>query len=712
MDLTTSLSHILGIGPGYSYRLKILNLNTIEDLIYHFPFRYDDFSHTGSALEAQIGESVTLQGEVWSIQNIYTRSRKIITKAIFNDGSSPIELTWFNSSWIAKQIKTGDKLQISGKLTKYKNKLSMMMPRWEKLDIQNPHPDVETYLTPEVKQLPTPGNLLHTGRLVPVYPETEGLSSKWIRTKIDKLLPQVLNQIQDSLPADIKNNMLPLTEAIKQIHFPDSFEQVEKARERLGFDELFFVSLATQKTRAEWSKKPLVQPLTINPADIENFTAKLPFKLTAAQKRVLEEIILDLKKDQPMNRLIQGEVGSGKTIIATIIAFLVYKNKLRSLFMAPTEILAFQHFQTLKKFLEPFKITVGIYTGSKKNLQSQMSHKKSKVKTSDSAPPKAGDSSLPTVIIGTHALLSNKLDIKDIGLIIVDEQQRFGVEQRTLLRNRAKVPHFLTMTATPIPRTIALTLYGDLDMSVIDQMPANRQQVKTYLVPERKRADSYKFIAKKVSAGDQVYIITPLIEISETLISVKAAKVEFEHLKKVFPDFKLDLLHGRMKGAEKEQVINNFHSGETDILISTSVVEVGMDNPNATIIVIEGAERFGLAQLHQLRGRVGRGRKESFCFLYTSNNSKGGNSRLKYLETTFNGLRLAELDLKIRGSGQIFGTAQSGRFEFKIASFSNLTLLEKTKQAAQKLLSSDPGLDKHPLIKAKLHSIASQVMPD
>lgn len=669
MDLKTSISAIVGIGPGISYKLKKLNLVTIGDLIYHFPFRYDDFSNTTSALDAKIGEIVTLQGEIWSIQNIYSRSRKIITKAVFNDGTSPIELTWFNSSWLTKQIQTGDRLQVSGKISKYKNKLSIVAPKWE-------------------KQLPTlqVGTQIHTGRLVPIYPETEGLSSKWIRTKIDKLLPEVLNQLTDPLPDDVRKDMLPLDLAIQQIHFPKSWEEAESARERLGFDELFFVTLATRKAIMEWKKKPLIDPLKIKLSDISDFISKLPFQLTSAQQKVLKDIAGDLGENQPMNRLLQGEVGSGKTVVAAVAAYLVYKNNLKTLFMAPTEILALQHFETISKFLSPYKIKVGIYTGSKKQAKDAQ------------------------VIIGTHALLSGKLFTNDVGLVVVDEQQRFGVEQRTLLRSKAKVPHFLTMTATPIPRTVALTLYGDLDMSIIDEMPVGRIKVRTHLVPERKRADSYKFIAKQVKEGGQVYLITPLIELSETLTSVKAARAEFEHLKKVFPDLTLDLLHGRMKGSEKEEVIRQFQNGETKILVSTSVVEVGMDNPNATIIVIEGAERFGLSQLHQLRGRVGRGIKPSYCLLYTSNQDDSG--RLKLLETTFDGLKLAELDLKIRGGGAIFGTAQSGRFEFKIASFSDLTLLERVKNESDKLLDSDPTLDKYPRLKAKLQDIASEVMPD
>ncbi len=676
MDLKTPISSLSGIGPSLSYKLSRLNLNTIEDLIYHFPFRYDDFSNSSSIKDAQVGQVVTLQGEIWSIKNIYTRSRKVLTQAIFNDSTSPIELTWFNQNWLTKQIQVGDRLQISGKLTKYKNKLSIIMPRWEKSSAH----------LPGVSTNHLEGGI-HTGRLVPVYPETEGLTSKWVRTKIDQLLPQVLNQIQDPLPDYIKNKMLSLPDAIKKIHYPESWKDAEKSRERLGFDELFYVSLATQKARAEWKKKPLIHPLKINQKDLSGFIKKLPFQLTNAQNRALKEILSDLQKTEPMNRLVQGEVGSGKTVVAAIITYLVYKNGLRTLFMAPTEILAFQHFETIKKFLEPFGVKIGIYTGSQKKGED------------------------PDVIVGTHALLSDKLNTENVGLIIIDEQQRFGVAQRTYLRGKAKPPHFLTMTATPIPRTIALTLYGDLDLSVIDELPKGRPHISTHLVPEKKRKDSYKFIEKKVSDGDQVYIITPLIEASETLVSAKAAKVEFEKLKRVFPKFKIGLLHGRLKSKEKEQVLKDFQSGKIRILVSTSVVEVGMDITNATIIVIEGAERFGLSQLHQLRGRVGRGVKASYCLLYSSN-AEANRHRLKYLENTFDGLKLAELDLKIRGSGEIFGKMQSGRFEFKIASFHNLTLVEKTKDAAKKLLQDDPTLDKYPLLRAQLGKLAANVMPD
>lgn len=669
MNLKTPLKALSGIGSYYAYKLQALGIVTIEDLINHYPFRYDDFSNVSSVSLAKEGEKVTLQGELWSIDATYTRLRKVITKAIFNDGSGPVELIWFNNPWIVKTLKAGDKLQISGKVSLYKNKYSIIAPTWERLSSSN--------------------NSIHTGGLIPVYPETEGLSSKWIRAKIATLLPHIKNQIEDPLPDHIKGDMLSLPEAIQKIHFPENFKEVTKARERLSFDELFFIQLSSQLVKKEWKQKPIVKPFEIDTEKLDQFIVNLPFKLTEAQIKVIADICYDLRKHEPMNRLVQGEVGSGKTVVAAAIMYLTHLNNLHSLYMAPTEILAFQHHRTVSSLLEPYGIKVGIYTGSRK-----------KAKNCD-------------ITIGTHALLSKKLEAENLGLIVVDEQQRFGVEQRSLLRARAKVPHFLTMTATPIPRTVALTLYGDLDLSVIDQMPMGRRLVKTHVVPARKRKDAYAFIAKKVEQGDQAYIITPLIELSETLTTVKAATVEYDRLRKqIFQKFKLGLLHGRLKSKEKDETLNDFKDKKLDILVSTSVVEVGVDVPNATIMVIESAERFGLAQLHQLRGRVGRGEKESFCLLFTENHDSSIYSRLKNLEKIYSGLILAELDMKIRGSGQIFGKLQAGRFELKIASLTNLDLVQKTKKCAQQLLEQDPKLDKHPLLKAKLPGPTGGVMPD
>jgi len=685
MDLDTPLSSLSGIGPFFGKKLEKLELFTLEDLIFHFPFRYDDYSIIKKAVEAQIGEVVTLQGEIWSIKNIYTRYGKILTQAIFNDGTAPVTLTWFNQSYLTKSIKPGDKLQISGKLAKYKNKLSIMVPQWEKMTVDSKF------------DLGSTQELIHTGRLVAVYPETSGVTSKSLRTKIDKYLNLVLNKIQDPLPDKIRGNMLTLTDALFKIHFPKDHAEIESARKRLGFDELFYVSLATQKARLNWHEKPLVKQWKVQKKDIDNFTKNLSFNLTRSQKKVINEIIADLKKDYPMNRLLQGEVGSGKTVVASLFIYLANLNGFSSFLMAPTEILAWQHYETITRLLKPFGITVGLYTGSKKFTKNR---------------EKNIPDSTPNVIIGTHALLSDKLTAKNVGLVIIDEQHRFGVNQRTRLRQKGPTPHFLTMTATPIPRTVALTLYGDLDLSIIDELPKGRQKVKTYAVPEEKRKSGYSFIAKHLKEGEQAYIITPLIDESETYVSVKAAKKELEKLSAIFTKFNLGLLHGRMKPAEKEEVINKFRSNQIHILVSTSVVEVGMDIPNATIMIIEGAERYGLAQLHQLRGRIGRGFKESFCLLYTSDTAASDRQRLKIMEKTFDGLKLAELDLKIRGGGTIFSTAQHGRFEFRIARLSDLALIEKTKQAVTTLLTENPNLDKYPRLQAQLQRLAKDVMPD
>lgn len=667
MDLDTPLNHLPGIGSILSKRLAKLNLFSVEDLLNHYPFRYDDYSRISPIAEIKANETVTIQGDVWSIKNNFTRFGKVITKALLNDGTGLIDLIWFNQSYLTKIILPGQKLWLSGKITRYKNKLSMLAPEWEKVSSSS----------------------LHTGKLVAIYPETYGLSSKWLRQRLSQILPEVLAKIDDPLPLPIKGEMMDLRQALNQIHFPNDYSTLRQAQQRLSFDELFFIQLQTQKKKLDWQKKKIISPLKVETSWLEDFLKNLPFNLTKAQKKVLEEIISDLKKDHPMNRLVQGEVGSGKTVVAAAIIYLIFLNKLKAVLMAPTEILAFQHFTTLNRLLSPYGIKLGIYTGSKKSILKS------------------------DVIVGTHALLSEKILFDQVGLVVIDEQQRFGVEQRGLLRDKTKSPHFLTMTATPIPRTVALTLYGDLDLSVIDELPPGRKLVKTHFVPSQKRNACYEFIREKLKSGDQAYLITPLIEPSETLFSAKAAKVEYERLKKdVFPDFSLGLLHGRLKSKEKEEVMNNFKQGKINLLVSTSVVEVGVDIPNATIMVIEGAERFGLAQLHQLRGRVGRGSKEAFAFLFTESENSAEIQKVKNLEKIYDGLKLAELDLKIRGSGEIFGTAQSGTWNLKIASLSDLKTIEQARLAAGKILAESLTLDKYPLLQRKLGKGWEKISPD
>lgn len=685
MDLSLSLAYLSGIGPIIAKRLQKLNLITVYDLIHHYPFRYNDFSKKISISEIKIGDRVTVSGEIWQIKNAYTRYGKVITKAIINDGSASLELSWFNQPYLTKTLKPGDKLHVAGVVSKFAGKLTIIAPDWEKQE-----------------------HSIHTGAFVPVYPETAGVSSKWLRNKINQLLPGAISSITDFLPEDVRNGMLPLNDALQKIHFPPSLEEADKARERLGFDELFLISLATQQIRLNWQKKTLIKKWQVAKFDLQPFIDSLPFKLTAAQDKVIAAICQDLQKDLPMNRLLQGEVGSGKTVVAAAAMYISKLNGFQSLLMAPTEILAWQHFDTLQKILEPLGLTVGLYTGSRKFTKGKVERVKGKGK-------KLHPSSLtlnPNVIVGTHALLSDKLKAEKVGLVVIDEQHRFGVEQRTLLRQKGSAPHFLTMTATPIPRTIALTVYGDLDMSVIDELPKGRIKVKTYLVPEHKREDAYKFIAKKVKIGDQVFIITPLIDESESNLSIKAATVEYKKLKQIFSDLIIGLLHGKMKSKDKDDVVKALRAQAIDILVSTSVVEVGMDIPNATIMVIEGAQRFGLAQLHQLRGRVGRGTKPSFCLLFTDTDAPDEINRIKHLEKVYDGLKLSELDLKIRGAGTIFATSQHGRFDLKIARLTNLQLVEKARGAAAKILAEDPSLDKYVVLRAQLALVAKDVAPD
>jgi len=719
MKLDTPIKSVYGVGPGLAFKLLGLGINTVWDLLTHFPFRYDDFSNVTQVLDAQIGEKVTLKGEIWSINTIFTRTRKQIVQALFNDGTQTIQLTWFNQPWIGKQIHTGDKLQISGKLDKYQNKLSIISPVWERMS--------ET----ADQRMSEAAEHLHTGRLVPIYPETAGVTSKWLRQKIDKVLKEVEEQIIDPLPDSIREDLVPLPQAVREIHFPETLEHVKESRERLAFDELFYLHLQNQMVRRQWAKNEVIEPLKMENEHLKEMLSALPFTLTDSQLKVVGEVINDLQGTKPMNRLVQGEVGSGKTVVALILAYMVHKNGLRTMYMAPTEILAFQHYNNFKRLLEPLGLKIGIYTGSQKFTKVKKVRGKKNVILATEGRPESWDKTQdseqvgmtekamnetpenPDIIIGTHALLSDKLMTEEVGLIIIDEQQRFGVAQRSLLRSRAKLPHFLTMTATPIPRTVALTLYGDLDVSVIDQMPTGRKKINTHVIPNKKRLDSYAFIREHVKSGEQVYIITPLIELSETIVSAKAAVDEFNTLQKeIFPELRLGLLHGRLSSKDKDAVLNDFRDHNIDILVSTTVVEVGVDVPNATIMVIETAERFGLAQLHQLRGRVGRGEKQSFCFLFAGDEKAETITRLRNLESIDNGLKLAELDLQIRGSGEIHGTAQSGRFELKIATFSDLGLIERARSGAKKLLDEDSELETYPLIKEKLKQNTAFVMPD
>lgn len=676
MNPAANIDALPGVGYYFKSRLKKLGVETLEDLIYHFPFRYDDFSKIEKIRDINPDEKITVEGVVWQIKNVRLRNGKFITNATVADESGTVEVVWFYQPYLTKSIKAGMPISLSGKAKIEGSKVKMLSPQFEIPRSVNYQPAT-----------------LHTGRLIAIYPETEGLSSKWIRSKIALILDSYLKNLEDFLPNEIKDRLKlsSLQDALRKIHQPSSINEVEIAKKRLSFDELLILQLISNLRKIEWQEKRKAIGQLVSPQKVNNLISSLPFKLTSAQQKAAQEILEDLKRQIPTNRLLEGDVGSGKTVVAAIAAYVTYLNNLDVLFAAPTEILAFQHQKTLESLLKPFGLKVGIWTGSRKT---------------------AGN-----ITCGTHALLNTFKAKRPVGLVIVDEQHRFGVAQRAKLfldQSKKNTPHLLTMTATPIPRTLALTLYGDLDLSILDEMPQGRVQISTFVVPNSKRNDAYKFIEKQVMAGRQVFILTPFVEPSESMTSVKAAVEEFEKLKKIFTSIvdrqsiidkfkpKLGLLHGRLKSREKEKIIEDFKKNKINILVTTPVVEVGIDIPNATVMLIESAERFGLAQLHQLRGRVGRGEHKSYCLLFTDSNSQISIKRLKSLEKINVGFELAQIDLQMRGQGEIFGLRQSGFDSLKIADLSDLALVSSVQKETRQLLEHDPDLKNFPLLKKRL----------
>jgi ATP-dependent DNA helicase RecG len=652
----------------YAKRLERLNIFTYHDLLYHLPSRYEDYSLISKIGQLQEGELVTIQGKVLKYSNTYTRSRKTIQKVIIADQTGEIALTWFNQPFIIKNLNEGDMLSVSGRVEIFSKKLTFISPIYEIFN----------------------GITVHTGRIVPIYPETRGVSSKWLRKQISLLLEDL--EITEFIPQIIRQDhqLEDLNQALHDIHFPKNFDETHNARRRLSFDEIFLIQLAAMQRKKEWQDIKIGPKITISKEKMDNFKKSLPFTLTPSQDKAIEDILSDFSKIQPMNRLLQGDVGSGKTVVAAAGMYAAFLNNFQSALMAPTEILAQQHFKTLSQFLAPFSLTVGLATSS---------NKLEKNKKYD-------------VYVGTHALVAKAVDFTKLGLVIIDEQQRFGVEQRGILREKGENPHVLTMTATPIPRTIALTLYGELDSSYLTDMPKGRKSIKTWLVPNEKREGAYQWIEEEILKNkSQVFIICPFIEQSENMQTVKAATLEFERLQKdVFPNLRLSMLHGKLKAKDKDSILTSFRQGGFDILVATPVVEVGIDIPNATIIVIEGSERFGLSQLHQLRGRVGRGEKQSYCLLFTDSTSENSILRLKAMETMSQGAALSEFDLKMRGPGELYGIRQSGTRMLKIASFSDTELLGEAKRAAVRIF---PELSSDTTLKREVDSlILSRVNPD
>jgi ATP-dependent DNA helicase RecG len=699
MDLNTPIEKIYRVGPNYKKRLEKLNIKTVEDLIFHFPHRYNDFSNLVKISDAKEGILCSFQGKITDIRNLRTPKRRMmITQAEVSDESGKVKVIWFNQPYLINSFKKGDNVSLAGKVVKKQGVKYLSNPIFEKI------PDDAESL-----------ELLHTGRLVPVYPETESVSSKWLRYVIKPALSQIKNKLSETIPLKIlkKLNLPHIKEAIWQIHFPETIKEAETAKKRFAFEELFLLSLYMLKERLRIKQEKAI-PIPVNLEVLQKFIKSLPFELTNAQKKAAWQILKDMEKPIPMNRLLEGDVGSGKTIVAAIAALNTIKAGFQVAFMAPTEILARQHFENLNKLLSNFDIKLGLMTGKEKTT---------------------GEFDL---IIGTHALIQDKVEFKNLTLVIIDEQHRFGVEQRAKLvrkgnKNEKQIPHLLSITATPIPRTLALTIYGDLDLSLLNEMPPGRKKIITKIVYPKEKKKIYEFIEEKVREGNQVFVICPRIESKNSskdlqegegefdynynqdkrLISwneVKAVKEEYEKLKsKIFPNLNIAMLHGKMKSKEKEEIMNNFKSGKIDILVSTSVVEVGVDIPNATIMIIEGAEKFGLAQLHQFRGRVGRSDKQSYCFLFTESNLPINNRRLRAFVSIEDGFKLAEQDLKIRGPGDLIGQRQWGIPSLTMASLTEVSLVESAREAAKEIIEEDPDLKKYPSLKERLKSFTTKI---
>jgi ATP-dependent DNA helicase RecG len=718
-------------------RFKKVGIETVGDLVQYFPARYADYSHTSPIGSIQPGETVTVQGRVTSSKTRYIRRNFNMQEVVITDGTGEMKLIWFNQPYIVTSFAKVDSiLAVAGKAEQQGKKLVMKPLEYEKvLSTQSQVPSTQTtQLNNIIHELGTRDFGLgtsskHTGKIVPIYSQRGGLSTRLIREKIDYVLKNVdTSEIQEWLPENIvrENKLQPYAEALQQSHAPESMAVAQQARNRFAFDELFTLHLSNILIRREWQNQEIAHKLTDTAqtkANILNFIQKLPFKLTDSQNTVWENIRKDMVKEHPMNRFLQGDVGSGKTVVAALAAYFAHLNSLRTLFMCPTEILAQQHYATLKQLFMGTGVEVELITGSTKkqnsNVKVQMTNKIQNLK-SKNAQHSALRIQHSSIVVGTHALISDKHAFDNVGLVIIDEQHRFGVAQRAILKNKSTTkasasPHLLTMTATPIPRTIALTLFGDLDISVLTDMPIGRLPVKTYLAPQAKRAGAYEWIRKQINTTScQVFVVCPRIsdeddeatESEETTLSIKAVESESEMLKtKIFPDLRIAMLHGKLKPAEKKSIMEKFKNKEFDILVTTTVVEVGIDIPNATIMVIEGAERYGLAQLHQLRGRVGRSNAQSYCVLFTTY-GVNESDRLSFFAKTTKGMELAEYDFRHRGPGNIYGTAQHGIGELQIANLFDFALVSATQKSAT-IVAETYAPEKYPAVAKRLEQYSS-----
>jgi ATP-dependent DNA helicase RecG len=691
LKLSSLVTEINRIGPAKAKYLAKLGITHIRDFLYTFPRRYDDFSVITPIAKLRVGETMTIRGRIKQCNSKWGFSGKRRLLRIFvdiEDDSGVLFVTWFNLRFLPQQLWQGRELFVAGKVEAIDKQKAFASSKQQKDGkVSQSHFRMRS---PVMEFISDDKDQTHTARIAPVYSETYGVSSRFLRYNVKNMLPLIM-AIPEYLPADIRkrNKLLGIHKAIEASHFPDTSIQLKKAQRRLKFDELFFLQLSALVRRRQRKQRSAIA-VPSNKSKQKKITSSLPFTLTKAQQVAIEEVLHDMQKNRPMNRLLQGDVGSGKSVVALIPAFVALQAGHTVIYLAPTEVLARQQAKSFAKFLGKEKVTllIGAMTQKEKDeVKSRLFSKEA------------------LCVVGTHALLQDDVIANQCALVIVDEQHRFGVKQRHALQSIAtrnkEVPHLLSMTATPIPRTLNLTVYGDLDISVLNEMPPGRMPIKTKIILPNKRDSAVLHIIKELHQGRQAYVIAPLIEKSERLV-VKSAKETAEEMKKLFPDVAVGLLHGKMPSDQKAQVIRNFNAGALQLLVSTSVVEVGIDVPNATIMIIEGAVRFGLAQLHQFRGRVGRGKHQSYCYLFPTDNSGINNPRLKTLVDTTDGFRIAEEDLKLRGPGELYGIDQSGFGNLKVASLLDYDMIKLARTESERLLAKDPKLNNHIILQKKV----------
>ena len=698
LSAETPLVQIRGISR-FATRLKNLGLLTVRDLLFHFPARYEDFSQIYNIADLIPNQEATVRARVDEIDGRRAFRRNLyIVEALLSDDTGSIRAVWFNQPYIRNILQPGLVFNFSGKVAQARTG--------------------EIHLASPTYEAAGSGETKHTARIVPVYPETRGLTSKGLRFMVKPILDEV-RPLPDPIPADIlaRNGLPDTMTALRSVHFPATLDEAALAKRRFAFDDLLYLQIFNlgQKIALADQKAPSI-PLDL--PFIKDLLGHLPFQLTPSQKQSLWEILKDLEAVRPMNRLLQGDVGSGKTVIAAIAALSAAHAGYQAALMAPTEILARQHYLTFRKFFPEHEGGVALVTASDRRLYFGHDLETSIAKEKMFAEIRSGRVG---IVIGTQALIQKGVGFKDLALVIVDEQHRFGVKQRAAIGDGAgETPHFLSMSATPIPRTLSLTLFGDLDLSLISEMPQDRKPVITKAVGAAERAKTYAFIRGEVKAGRQVFVVCPRIEPKpeETAseiqkLEMRSVKEEYEKLKtKVFPELNIEMLHGKLKAAEKENVMRNFADGKTDILVTTAVIEVGVDVPNATVMLIEGADRFGLAQLYQFRGRVGRGAHQSYCFLMTESDAKTIGGRIKAIVAAKNGFELAERDLKMRGPGEFLGSAQTGMPDLAMKAIQNPDLVKEAREDAAAILKNDRELTRHPLLKKEMARFASRIHPE